>query len=552
MRTTITLSLLTLACGSAQLTTSSPCTDLLAGDLVITEMLIDPESTDTGNEWFEVTNPGARAIDLSGVELFAADSSGEEKSLALISGEVRPGAYFVFGDAKDDGSAWLDFAYGTALGSFSQSGGKIGLRCGSEIIDEARWASPPRAGRSRMLDEEAGIWCDAPADRSSSLYSSATGNRGSPGEANPSCTEARTCLDENGEARPVVSPLAGEVVITEIMAAPKVATDSVGEWFELYSTVGVDLNGLAAITSTNSSLIDSTNCLRVEAGQYALVARSSDAFINGGLPAPLARFSGSFSSNNERLALFAGDAGLDEIAVFKSSSGVSWQLGSEYGNNDDPHAFCLAKQAWPNGGGDHGTPGAPNTPCDSSSPTARDAGGEQPADPNTCIDPKTQRSRATVTGTLIITEIMADPSAVTDDVGEWVEALTTSAFDLNGLQLGNDGSAHSTISSAECLPVTKGKPVLFARTMSTAKNGGLPAPDATFSFGLANSGSRYVRLSQGGTELARIAYSSTTAGASTQRDPKSGQWCVTPQANRYGSSTKGDRGTPGKTNISCP
>ncbi len=551
MRTTVTLSLLILACGSTALTHSSPCTRLSTGDLVITEMMIDPEGPDLGNEWFEVTNPRARAIDLTGVELFAADSAGSQKTFSLPTGEVQPGMHFVFGDAKSQ-NEWLDFAYGPALGSFSQSGGKIGLRCGGEIIDEVRWASPPKTGRSRMLDERTRTWCDAPAEGTAALYSSMTSNRGSPGKANPPCSATRTCLDEHGEARAVISPLPGEAVITEIMAAPKVAAASMGEWFELYSRAGIDLNGVTAITSTSSSVIDSSHCLHVESGEYALIARSSDAFINGGLPAPLAKFNGSFSSNNERLALFVDDAGIDEIAVFKSTSGVSWQLGSEYEGNDDPHAFCLAQQAWPGGGGDRGTPGEANTACDSSHPSGHDAGVVEPPDPNTCIDPRTQKSRTIVKGTLVITEIMADPSAVTDDVGEWVEALTTSAGDLNGLQLGNDGAAHSTISSSTCLPVAKGAIVLFARAASATKNGGLPAADGLFSFGLANSGSRHVKLSQGGTELARFSYSSTTPGASAQRDPKSGNWCVTPQAHRYGSATKGDRGTPGMPNVNCP
>ncbi len=539
-----TYSLLFLtACGAANITPSNgPCTTLRANALKITEIMIDPEGSDTGGEWVEVYNPQSSPIQLEGVTLYSGASS-----LVLDAKDLEPGAFFTAGDSKEE-RTWLDVAYGTALGAFGQSSGSVGLRCGELTIDEVRWAEAPKAGRSRMLDPSGISWCDAPA---STTY--VGGNHGSPREPNPPCFSALSCIDERGQSRSIVAPGPAALIITEVMAAPKVATDSVGEWFELFATDDVDLNGVTVATSTGSSTLESASCLHVAQGDYALIARSADPFINGGLPPPLARFTGSLSSSNERLKLLHGDAGIDEVAFFRSSSGVAWQLGIESlssDTNDDPSTFCAATKTWPDGGGDLGSPGAANTRCQPSTPIEEpkpDAGSHEG-----CLDAKTKRTRAIVEPTssaLVITELMANPSAVNDETGEWFEVLANRAFDLNGVALGNDGSSVTTISSSDCISVAAGTTLVFARNVNTALNGGLPRVDGVFSFSLANSGSRFVRLLKDNVELVRMPYSGTTAGASVQRDPKTGEPCATPTANVYGH---GDRGTPGRQNVACP
>ena len=561
MRHSFIVFFILLSCGTASSpqSSASQCLGLAEKDLIITELMIDPDGTDTGHEWLELFNPQPQAVNLKGLTLFATDAAGTEKSIQLKGGRIDSGASFTLGDSKDpELPSWLDASYGTMLGSFGQGNGRVGVRCGEVTVDEVRWVTASRAGHSRMLDPKEGTWCDAPE---TSVYEIAAGNSGSPGEPNPPCLAASTCLDEDGSTRPIVSPRPETLVITEVMAAPKVATDSVGEWFELFSVASVDQNGLTVATSTGSSTIESGTCLHLEAGDFGLIARSADPFINGGLPTPLAHFAGSFSSNNERLRLLVGEAGIDEVAFFKSTSGASWQLDSvrlsaeviDFKSNDDPTSFCLATTRWPDGGGDFGTPGAPNSPCKVvkvPEPNPPDAGAPtQPTDATSCLDAHTRRARAIKhpgTKSISVTEIMADPTVVSDDQGEWFEALTTASFDLNGVTLGSDGPTTSTLGSVDCRSVDAGTVLIFARTLDPLRNGGLPKVDGLFTFSLGNSGSRFVRIVGGtGSELARLAYTSTTPGASFQKDPTTGALCVTP-------ATTPTRSTPGKRNVSCP
>ena len=49
---------------------------LMAGDLVITEIMANPAGRDEGGEWFELYNPSASGVDLTGVKIEAARADG--------------------------------------------------------------------------------------------------------------------------------------------------------------------------------------------------------------------------------------------------------------------------------------------------------------------------------------------------------------------------------------------------------------------------------------------------------------------------------------------
>ena len=53
------------------------CKGRLAGDLVVTEIMLDPEGTDTGGEWFEIYNTLGTDIDLKGMVIFTRDTDEE-------------------------------------------------------------------------------------------------------------------------------------------------------------------------------------------------------------------------------------------------------------------------------------------------------------------------------------------------------------------------------------------------------------------------------------------------------------------------------------------
>ncbi|MEM8559017.1 MAG: lamin tail domain-containing protein [Bacteroidota bacterium] len=114
-------------------------------------------------------------------------------------------------------------------------------------------------------------------------------------------------------------------------------------------------------------------------------------------------------------------------------------------------------------------------------------------------------------GDLVITEFMADPSVVTDGNGEYIEIHNTtgSSIDLNGFVITDDGSNTHTIGSSVTVPAS-GFAVL-CRNSTTATNGGVTCDYQYTGFTL-NNGSDAINLSDGGTRIARVSYSSGTAG----------------------------------------
>jgi hypothetical protein len=253
-----------------------------------------------------------------------------------------------------------------------------------------------------------------------------------------------------------------------------------------------------------------------------------------------------------------GGTELDRAVWTKSTKGASLQrseasLHSPIGANVSE--WCITPAGMTYGIGDRGTPGAPNGSCSMDNPDAGSLAGCKGTD---------GAIRALVTpraGDLIITEIMASPSTGNNGPGEWFEVLATSSVDLNGLELSNEGTGHSTLTGEECLSVVAGQWLLFARSNDVTLNGGLPTPLSTFNFALADSGSsaypeRAIVLLYNGIELARASWASSVRGRSRQLSDSPGltadggdsAWCFAPTNAAFGG---GDLGTPGAENFSC-
>ncbi len=562
---------------SPEMPTTDACKGRAAGDLIITELMIDPDGTDTGGEWIEIFNTLGTPLELKGLTLYVRDTDGSgSKTHAIRAGTAPARGYFVMGDIRSGPNpAWINYSYADGLGSMGNARGVVGIRCGQTTLAEFTYNSTAKPARSRMLD---GVsepntaiaaveqnYCDAPVG--STYFGN---NSGTPGAANPVCqAEATmgTCVD-NGTVRPMTPPQPGDLVITEVMASPSASGDTTGEWIEVLARASVDLNDVSINTTTSSTRITNMNCLRVAPDEYVLLARSGDSFVNGGLPTPKHVY-GSISfadTTNQRISLTRGDAGIDEIALLPSSAGKAWQLDPlklDPGSNDDPAAFCKAPNRWNlDGGGDYGSPGAANPEC-----PLVDAG--VPVDPNNCVDPSTQLSRPIRRpndGELVLTEWMPDPNAASDTNGEYVEVMAKADVDLNGLGL-QIGTSKTVFNSNLCLVATTNSFVVFGKNTAPAQNGNLPTLAGVFTGGLVNSGGTITLLNADGGTYDSITYGTSTAGASFQVKPGSetptdndvpGNVCVTPTNVRYGvvdpndGGVTGDRGTPGRANAPCP
>ncbi|HYO68801.1 MAG TPA: lamin tail domain-containing protein [Archangium sp.] len=384
MCSSLALVLVCGACGPLFDDVEPACEGWRPGDVVLTELLPDPEGTDTGQEWMELHNPGRSAVDLRGLLLYAARPDGSQERAYLFeqSVPVEPRGYVVLGDVRAESlPAQVNHSYGEVLGSLGNSGGLVGLRCGSVVVDEVRYTGPLRSGVARIYDgklvpdavdnDEAGRWCDAPA--------SDGGTRASPGAVNPACAEAATdggvpagsCLSSRtGTVRSLSRPRPGDLVITEVMADPRAAADAQGEWVEVYALRDVDLNGVTlANEGSGRALLGDARCLELKAGTHGVLARSADATLNGGLPPVLGTFAFGLSNGQEPhvLRLSLDETLLDEVAWTSAATpGVSRQLDParrDATRNDAPDGFCLTPKDFRFGLGDQGTPGAENRPC---------------------------------------------------------------------------------------------------------------------------------------------------------------------------------------------
>jgi hypothetical protein len=82
-------------------------------------------------------------------------------------------------------------------------------------------------------------------------------------------------------------------------------------------------------------------------------------------------------------------------------------------------------------------------------------------------------------GKVIITEFMADPTGVADDLGEWVELtnISDAVVDVSNWQLVDDGRNAYTFPDA--VYIEPGDTLVVARSVDTAANGGVTADLAT-------------------------------------------------------------------------
>ncbi|HEU0012885.1 MAG TPA: lamin tail domain-containing protein [Longimicrobium sp.] len=155
-------------------------------------------------------------------------------------------------------------------------------------------------------------------------------------------------------------------------------------------------------------------------------------------------------------------------------------------------------------------------------------------------------------GKIVINEVMADPAAVADADGEWLELHNrgTSAVNLQGWSLAGNNDAPHTIASSVSIPA--GGYVVLARSGSSATNGGVSAGYAYGAMNMANSADWIALRDGSGASVDSVVWATAMpAGYSrgvtdpdaANLDAKASYWHTA--AVTYGS---GDRGTPGAQN----
>ncbi len=364
----------------------------MPGQLVISEVMPSPNAvSDTVGEWFEVT--ALADVDLNGL---APDRAGDSSAPQALDNpdcvHLATGERAIFAKSADmtmNGGLPTPVVgtFGFALvGGSMASPGDVQILSGGTVIDAVTWTSSTN-GASLTLDPTK---IDANINDDETNFCAATsaygdGDLGTPLAANDACpvvVPAGMC-DDGVTIRPIVTPAAGDLVISEVHMHPT-PTQSQREWYEITNISGAafDLNGLGLDRDADNSkpnVITSSTCKSVPAGKQALFARNADSATNGMLPAVDATFGFSLVDSNSNCRILdctvAGScdtstptgAVLDSVAwttkygddTSSGTAGASSQLKVLATGSTFPTGWCLSANAYGDGA-DKGTPKADN------------------------------------------------------------------------------------------------------------------------------------------------------------------------------------------------
>ena len=147
-------------------------------------------------------------------------------------------------------------------------------------------------------------------------------------------------------------------------------------------------------------------------------------------------------------------------------------------------------------------------------------------------------------GDLQITEVMANPQAVSDTVGEWFEIYNTTAnnIDLSGLTLQDSGSNQHVLGEAY---IAAHSVFILGRNGDANVNGGVDVDYVYSGFTLSNS-TDSIFLIDGTTTIASLSYSGDFVASGISREWIDGAYELTEESKTFGA---GDRGTPGVTSA---
>jgi MYXO-CTERM domain-containing protein len=374
------------------------------GDLVITELLIDPATG--AREWFEVQNVSGGVVELQDCVL-AEDTHSDtiDESLQLGDGERAmfaksasgaPSCLVYSDEALSSCAVEVDFVYSSL--SFNNTGTEVlSITCGEVLVDEAsyEWGS-----FSGDCPEEYDGNCSVNLhpEAVDATENDALSNWCVPWQATPAWDYAGNPTLNTAGAEGLCfdppDPCSDGVVITELMAAPG---DGYNEWIELYGanaelcnldgcTLMVGQSADPTYTPTEhddwswkeTTIEASYGTLELVPGEHLLLAKGEDWVVGDGtgeddIPADYNYGSVTLSnSESEWVHLVCGGTALDsapsswgEFADYCPQGSCSVNLSQDAYDavsNDALEAWCIppqdAEHVGPEGDLFRGTPGA--------------------------------------------------------------------------------------------------------------------------------------------------------------------------------------------------
>jgi len=384
-------------------------------DLVITELLTNADAvSDDLGEWIELTNIGATALVLDGLDVRDEDDDG----FTVPTLTLAPGARVVFGASADpslNGGVTVALAYDVALFKLGNEDGRVAVSLDGRLLDAVTYDAtfPAAEGASLSLspdalsavaNEEAAAWC-----LGTRVFGA--GDLGTPGAENDACgddpgdTDTDTdpdadtdgdgftdddCDPDDADVYPGAdeddnngddddcdgwvderAPEDEELVIGEIMKDTDPTPDETGEWFEIVnvSDAPLELDGLTVTDEGGTGFTVATTDV-LEPGAVYLLALSGDPALNDGLapdyvydPADL-----RLGNGTDTLVLTYADITVDTVSYddeFPDEAGKSLSLDPAHldaDDNDDSENWCEGDGDYGTDG-NQGTPGEPNDGC---------------------------------------------------------------------------------------------------------------------------------------------------------------------------------------------
>ncbi|NUN14542.1 MAG: lamin tail domain-containing protein, partial [Myxococcales bacterium] len=158
---------------------------------------------------------------------------------------------------------------------------------------------------------------------------------------------------------------------------------------------------------------------------------------------------------------------------------------------------------------------------------------------------------------VVITEIMVNPNAVSDTLGEWIELFnpTTVKLNIQGWRLVDLGGQTHVIDNSGPLYIKPGGYLVLGRSLDKANNGGVLVNYVYAGFELADGADQVILRNAQNVEVDRVEYTAgpfpIVAGASIAlKDNASNNNLNTSWATSTALFlTGGDKGTPGGPNV---
>ena len=165
----------------------------------------------------------------------------------------------------------------------------------------------------------------------------------------------------------VISPEAGDIIISEMMINPSAVSDVSGEWFEIVNvgSQNINING-CNISDAGTDYFLITGDFIIPPGEHIVLCSNGDYLSNGGVPCDIEYTNFVLSNINDEIIISLGSTVIDQVIydnswVFVGSSSQLSFSYYDYSSNDNLANWCQSVDLLP--GGDFGSPGIVNDVC---------------------------------------------------------------------------------------------------------------------------------------------------------------------------------------------